>query len=131
MKNLLLSLFMPAYLKVALFIIDMPEHISFCLKKGYTRMLSQLFVGHIELQLLGESNTGSTAATNALQHFFDSHQASYFTALQSNIQKKEGYLVGILNTTQEKYHVYVLLRHYNKQLLIHKIRIEHSNGSLN
>ena len=131
MKDLLLSLFLPAYLKVSLFMMDTPKHIASCLNNGYTRVLSQLFVHNIELHLLGETNIGMTNVIAALQGFFQSQVVYYFTAIQSNVRKKDGYLVGILNTQKNKYHVYVLMQQHNNRLLIHKIRIEHSNGSLN
>lgn len=128
MRRFLLILFLPILFTLSVFAQGMSEHIACCFRTGNVPLLRGTLANQVNLTMPGIVSDSDKKKTELqLAKFFKANSPSGFEVIHSSDKGDTGFLIGILNTTQGKFRVHLLMRKATSKYLIHQIRIEKFN----
>lgn len=110
-------------------IAQVPNEITLSLKRGDSKLLSEYFNQNIELAVLGKSNVCSKSqARQIMNKFFEENVPQSFRILSQETKQEAQYVIGILNTGNGPFRVYILLKENERINTIHLLKIEKRTG---
>ena len=103
---------------------EIPEDVVSAFSAGKAADLARYFGDKVTLVFQGNSRQKATAA---LQEFFAKKKVKGFSVNHQGRRDESSFLIGTLNTQQEKFRVNCFLRRVQDKCLIHQIRIDKIN----
>ncbi len=104
---------------------QIPRNIPVALKSGNSSTISGYFNEDVELTILGKEGIYSkTQAEQIIKDFFIHHKPKNFNLLHEGGKSGSHYAIGELDTDNETYRVYFLIKIINNQSFINQLRIE-------
>jgi Ni,Fe-hydrogenase III component G len=104
---------------------QIPNEIIVSFKRGDSKMLSTYFNQNIELAVLGKSNICSKSqARQIMNKFFENNVPDNFRILSQEMKQEAKYVIGILNTGNGTFRIYILLKENDQINTIHLLKIE-------
>ena len=108
---------------------QIPNEIIVSFKRGDSKMLSTYFNQNIELAVFGKSNICSKSqARQIMNKFFEENVPESFRVLSQETKQEAKYVIGILNTGNGPFRVYILLKKNEQVNTIHLLKIEKRTG---
>lgn len=108
---------------------QIPNEISLSFKRGDSKLLSEYFNQNIELAVMGKSNVCSKSqARQIMNKFFEENVPESFRVLSQETKQEAKYVIGILNTGNGPFRVYILLKKNEQVNTIHLLKIEKRTG---
>ena len=109
--------------------VEIPSGISMALKSGDTAQLSNYLNDNVEMVILDKEGIYSKdQAEVILNDFFKKNPPRRFSLLHQGGKTKSKYGIGNLETADQIFRVYFLLKETNGKQIIHQLRIEKENG---
>ena len=106
--------------------VEIPSEISMALKSGDAAQLSN---DNVEMVILDKEGIyNKNQAEVILNDFFKKNPPRRFSLLHQGGKTKSKYGIGNLETADETFRVYFLLKETNGKQIIHQLRIEKENG---
>lgn len=106
-------------------VAQIPNEIIVSFKRGDSKMLSNYFNQNIELAVLGKSNICSKPqARQIMNKFFEDNVPDNFRILSQEMKQEAKYVIGILNTANGPFRIYILLKENDQINTIHLLKIE-------
>lgn len=107
---------------------EIPEDVVSAFSAGKAADLARYFGDKVTLVFQGNSRQmDKQKATAALQEFFAKKKVKGFSVNHQGRRDESSFLIGTLNTQQEKFRVNCFLRRVQDKCLIHQIRIDKIN----
>ncbi len=108
--------------------VEIPSEISMALKSGDAGQLSNYLNDNVEMVILDKEGIYSKdQAKVILNDFFKKNPPRRFSLLHQGGKTKSKYGIGNLETADETFRVYFLLKETNGKQIIHQLRIEKEN----
>jgi len=102
-----------------------PEGIVLSFEAGNAAELSKFFPNNIELIILEKEDVYSRSqAEQIIRKFFSEHKPESFKVIFEGGKESSRYAIGSLQTRNETYRVYILMKRQDGSPLIHQLRIE-------
>ena len=102
-----------------------PEGIVLSFKAGNAAELSKFFHSNIELIILEKEDVYSRSqAEQIIRKFFSDHKPETFKVIFEGGKESSRYAIGSMQTRNETYRVYILMKKQDGSPLIHQLRIE-------
>ena len=102
-----------------------PEGIAVSFEAGNAEELSKFFYNNIELIILEKEDVYSRSqAEQIIRKFFSEHKPEAFKIIFEGGKESSRYAIGSLQTRNETYRVYILMKTQDGSPLIHQLRIE-------
>lgn len=109
--------------------VEIPSGISMALKSGDAAQLSNYLNDNVEMVILDKEGIYSKdQAEVILNDFFKKNPPRRFSLLHQGGKTKSKYGIGNLETADQTFRVYFLLKETNGKQIIHQLRIEKENG---
>ncbi len=109
--------------------VEIPSEISMALKSGDAAQLSNYLNDNVEMVILDKEGIyNKNQAEVILNDFFKKNPPRRFSLLHQGGKTKSKYGIGNLETADETFRVYFLLKETNGKQIIHQLRIEKENG---
>lgn len=109
--------------------VEIPSEISMALKSGDAGQLSNYLNDNVEMVILDKEGIYSKdQAKVILNDFFKKNPPRRFSLLHQGGKTKSKYGIGNLDTADQTFRVYFLLKETNGKQIIHQLRIEKENG---
>ena len=109
--------------------VEIPGEISMALKSGDAGQLSNYLNDNVEMVILDKEGIYSKdQAEVILNDFFKKNPPRRFSLLHQGGKTKSKYGIGNLETADQTFRVYFLLKETNGKQIIHQLRIEKENG---
>jgi hypothetical protein len=108
---------------------EIPGGISLALKAGSSSELMKYMNDNVEMVILDKEGIyDKSQAEMILKDFFSKNQPRKFSLLHQGGKSESKYGIGDLETANESFRVYFLLKEKGGKPLIHQFRIEKENG---
>ncbi|MCD6597346.1 MAG: DUF4783 domain-containing protein [Bacteroidales bacterium] len=109
--------------------VEIPSEISMALKSGDAALLSNYLNDNVEMVILDKEGIyNKDQAEVILNDFFKKNPPRRFSLLHQGGKTKSKYGIGNLDTADQTFRVYFLLKETNGKQIIHQLRIEKENG---
>jgi len=107
---------------------EIPSDIILALKTGNAKEVANNMNENVEMVILDKEGIYSkTQAEMILKDFFTKNPPRKFSLLHQGGKAESKYGIGDLETSDDTFRVYFLLKRKNEKTLIHQLRIEKEN----
>ncbi|MDA3781099.1 MAG: DUF4783 domain-containing protein [Bacteroidales bacterium] len=107
---------------------EIPRDIAIAFKVGNAKELARFFNNNIELVILEKDGVYSKAqAEQIIDNFFTDHFPKTFKIIHQGGKDESQFAIGKLETFNDTFRVYLLLKTKNNKAFIHQLRIEKEN----
>jgi hypothetical protein len=107
---------------------EIPSNIILALKTGNAKEIASNMNENVEMVILDKEGIYSkTQAEMILKDFFMNNPPRKFSLLHQGGKAESKYGIGDLETSDDTFRVYFLLKRKNEKTLIHQFRIEKEN----
>ena len=107
---------------------SVPSEVVTAFRDGNSTGIKPFLCESVELIMLNKSqNCTAQAAENSLRDFFSSHRVLDFTVNPQGNRDDSSFMIGTLNTQQEKFRVNCFLKRERGTYLIFQIRLDKIN----
>ncbi|MEO6903488.1 MAG: DUF4783 domain-containing protein [Bacteroidia bacterium] len=125
-SKLLAGIFLLSTVFYSFTLVDVIDTIASAIQTGNSKKLSDYFIENVDLKIIDREDIYSKQqAEMILKDFFSKHPVKSFSiAHKSTIKNGAQYIIGSLNTTNEKFRIYFLIKTTDSQTLIQQFKIE-------
>jgi hypothetical protein len=103
----------------------LPKDIVLSFEAGNAAELAKHFHTNVELIILDQEDVYSRSqAEQIIRKFFSEHKPSAFKVIFEGGKENSRYAIGSLDTSRDRYRVYILMKKQDNTPLIHQLRIE-------